>query len=75
MVSVSRYTCSNGYVTYVCAGGECQWGDLPFIKQLMTTCYSLFPVVKYYFTIIPSYSGGQIGLVLASLNEVRCVCV
>ena len=41
----------------------------------MTVCRSLFPVVSYAFTTIPSYCGGQIGFVLASLNMVRCVCV
>lgn len=64
------------YITYVCVcTGECQWGDLPLIKKMMTACHSLFPVVRYSFTTIPSYCGGQVGFVLASLNKVRCVCV
>ena len=64
------------YVTYVCVcTGECQWGDLPLIKKMMTACHSLFPVVRYSFTTIPSYCGGQVGFVLASLNKVRGVCV
>ena len=56
--------------------GECQWSDLPLIKKMMTGCQSLFPVVRYAFTTIPTYPNGQIGMVLASLNMVRlCDCV
>ena len=56
--------------------GECQWSDLPLIKKMMTGCRSLFPVVRYAFTTIPTYPNGQIGMVLASLNMVRlCDCV
>ena len=72
---MSQYTRNHyGYVTYVCVcTGECQWGDLPLIKKMMTACHSLFPVVRYSFTTIPSFCGGQVGFVLASLNKVRCV--
>jgi len=55
--------------------GECQWLDLPLIKTVLTGCRSLFPVVRYAFTTIPTYPSGQIGFVLASLNKVRYVCV
>ena len=55
--------------------GECQWGDLPLIKKMMTACRSLFPVVNYAFTTVPSYCGGQLGFVLASLSKVKRVCV
>ena len=61
----------------VCTG-ECQWGDLPLIKKMMTACRSLFPVVSYAFTTVPSYCGGQVGFVLASLNKVSMyahICV
>ena len=64
------------YITMVT--GECHWSDLPLIKKMMTGCRSLFPVVSYTFTIVPSFCGGQIGFVLASLNKVsvfECVCV
>ena len=64
------------YITMVT--GECHWSDLPLIKKMMTGCRSLFPVVSYAFTIVPSFCGGQIGFVLASWNKVsvcECVCV
>ena len=51
--------------------GECQWSDLPLVKRMMTGCRSLFPVVGYAFTTIPTYPSGQIGMVLASMNKVR----
>ena len=65
-------------ITVTMVAGECQWSDLPLIKKMMTGCRSLFPVVRYAFTTIPTYPNGQIGMVLASLNTVRlcdCVCV
>ena len=45
-------------------------GDLPLIKKMMTACHSLFPVVSYAFTTVPSYCGGQVGFVLATLSKV-----
>ena len=53
--------------------GERQWSDLPLIKKMMTGCQSLFPVVRYAFTTIPTYPNGQIGMVLASINKVRMI--
>ena len=58
-------------ITVTMVTGECQWSDLLLIKKMMTGCRSLFPVVRYAFTTIPTYPNGQIGMVLASLNTVR----
>ena len=61
------------YIFITMVTGECQWSDLPLIKKMMTGCQSLFPVVRYAFTTIPTYPNGQIGMVLASMNKVRVV--
>ena len=59
------------YIIITMVTGECQWSDLPLIKKMMTGCQSLYPVVRYAFTTIPTYPNGQIGMVLASINKVR----
>ena len=59
------------YIIITMVRGKCQWSDLPLIKRMMTGCRSLFPTMRFAFTTIPTYSNGQIGMVLASLNTVR----
>ncbi|CAG8547977.1 2957_t:CDS:2 [Ambispora leptoticha] len=49
--------------------GECQWLHLSLIKEVQTYCRSLFPVVEYAFTTIPTYPSGQIGFMLCCLEE------
>jgi len=49
--------------------GECQWLHLPLITKLQTHCRTLFPVVEYAFTTIPTYPSGQIGFVLCGKGE------
>ena len=61
------------YIIITMVTGECQWSDLPLIKKMMTGCQSLFPIVRYAFTTIPTYPNGQIGMVLASINKVRMI--
>jgi len=45
---------------------ECQWLHIPLIKDVRRYCQSLFPVVEYAFTTIPTYPSGQIGFMLCS---------
>lgn len=51
--------------------GECLWLHLPLIKELNTFTKTLFPVVEYAFTTIPTYPSGQIGFVLCSKDPQR----
>jgi len=49
--------------------GECQWLHLELINQVQTFCRTLFPVVEYAFTTIPTYPSGQIGFMLCGKSE------
>jgi len=51
--------------------GECQWLHLHIIKEVQTYCRSLFPVVEYAYTTIPTYPSGQIGFILCSNDSSR----
>lgn len=51
--------------------GECLWLHLPLIKGLNTFTKTLFPVVEYASTTIPTYPSGQISFVLASKDPQR----
>ncbi|XP_013393578.1 spermidine synthase [Lingula anatina] len=52
----------------VCSQGECLWLDLGLIDNMQKFCRSLYPVVDYGYTTIPTYPSGQIGFTLCSLN-------
>ncbi|XP_070765910.1 spermidine synthase-like [Enoplosus armatus] len=52
----------------LCSQGECQWLDLELIKEMRTFCKTLFPVVEYAYTTVPTYASGQIGFLLCSKN-------
>ncbi|CAG8681274.1 15630_t:CDS:2, partial [Acaulospora morrowiae] len=51
--------------------GECQWLHLNIINEVLTYCRSLFPVVEYAYTTIPTYPSGQIGFILCSNDSSR----
>ncbi|RHZ47145.1 hypothetical protein Glove_590g48 [Diversispora epigaea] len=48
--------------------GECQWLHLHIIAEVQAYCRSLFPIVEYAYTTIPTYPSGQIGFILCSNN-------
>lgn len=52
----------------LCSQGECQWLHLELIKEMRTFCKTLFPVVEYAYTTIPTYPSGQIGFMICSKN-------
>jgi len=52
----------------VCSQGESLWLHLELIKEMQTFCKTLFPVVDYAYSTIPSYPSGQIGFMLCSKN-------
>lgn len=52
----------------ICSQGESLWLHLELIKEMQTFCKTLFPVVDYAYSTIPSYPSGQIGFMLCSTN-------
>ncbi|OWF44828.1 spermidine synthase-like [Mizuhopecten yessoensis] len=52
----------------LCCQGECLWLHLDLIKCMQDFCQSLYPVVDYAYTTIPTYPSGQIGFIICSLN-------
>jgi len=49
--------------------GECQWLHLPLISEVQGHCRTVFKVVDYAFTTIPTYPSGQIGFVLCARDD------
>uniref|UniRef100_H3BAZ5 Spermidine synthase n=1 Tax=Latimeria chalumnae TaxID=7897 RepID=H3BAZ5_LATCH len=52
----------------LCCQGECLWLHLELVKEMTLFCKSMFPVVDYAYSTVPSYPGGQIGFMLCSKN-------
>ncbi|GAA95623.1 uncharacterized protein L969DRAFT_22176 [Mixia osmundae IAM 14324] len=50
---------------------ECIWLHLPLISQLVQDTKTLFPVVEYAYTSIPTYPSGTIGFIVCSLDPKR----
>lgn len=49
-------------------GSENIWLNLGLIKDLKQICKTAFPVVEYTFAAVPTYTSGQLGLLLCSKN-------
>lgn len=49
-----------------CQVSENQWLNLDLIRDLKTTCKTVFPVVEYSYTCVPTYTSGQLGLFVCS---------
>ena len=50
--------------------GECMWLDLDLIARVMKDVQNLFPVARYATASVPTYTSGQIGMVVASKDKV-----
>eukprot|EP00794_Sanderia_malayensis_P015155 gene15155-16713_t len=53
----------------VCVQGESIWLDLPVIKEILTFSKKHYPVVSYAHSLVPTYTCGEIGYILCSLNK------
>jgi len=42
------------------------WLNLPLLNKLKVTCSQVFPVVSYAATCVPTYTSGQLGLVVCA---------
>lgn len=49
--------------------GECMWLHLELIAPMISSCKTLYPVVEYAYTTIPTYPSGQIGFILCGKSE------
>jgi len=49
--------------------GESMWLHKELIGKLITRSRTLYPVVSYAYTCVPTYPSGQIGMILCSKNK------
>lgn len=55
----------------VCSQGGTAWDSLNTVLQTIEHCRKVFPIVNYATVSVPTYTTGQIGFVLGSLNQVN----
>ncbi|VDO12170.1 unnamed protein product [Rodentolepis nana] len=53
----------------ICNQGETLFLDIPVIKQMIGFCKAVFPSVGYAYNIIPTYTSGHLGYVIASKTK------
>ncbi|KAM7541807.1 hypothetical protein Aperf_G00000017037 [Anoplocephala perfoliata] len=53
----------------ICNQGETLFLDIPVIKRLIGFCKEVFPTVGYAYNIIPTYTCGHLGYVVASKTK------
>ncbi|KAH9253564.1 spermidine synthase [Batrachochytrium salamandrivorans] len=53
----------------LCFQSEHVWLHHELIVTLKQRCDTIFPLVRYYSTQVPSYPGGQIGFLLCALDD------
>lgn len=72
IVKGMRLRCIIWWLAFFCfwVTGECQWLHLELIKEMRIFCKTLFPVVEYAYSTIPTYPSGQIGFMLCSKDPV-----
>jgi len=54
---------------FMCSA-ETVWLNLDLIKNMITFCEELFPMVDYARIAVPTYPSGQIGCLMCSVNPV-----
>ncbi|SCV04614.1 LAMI_0H17546g1_1 [Lachancea mirantina] len=59
----------NGTGIVIAQTSENVWLNLQYIKQLMTTAREVFPVVNYCYTTVPTYTSGQLGLIVCGKKQ------
>lgn len=53
----------------ICSQGSTYWHNLRDVRETMLNCKKYFPIVKYATTNVPTYPSGQIGFVIASIDQ------
>jgi spermidine synthase len=54
----------------LCSQVDCVWTNLDFTRDFIKMCKSIYPVVQYINSSVPSFPSGQIGFILASKDKV-----
>ncbi|KAF8770535.1 Spermidine synthase like protein [Argiope bruennichi] len=52
----------------ICSQGESFWFDRKLLSEMIKMCKTIFPVVDYGSSYVPSYPGGQIGYLCCSTS-------
>ncbi|SCU93982.1 LADA_0G05886g1_1 [Lachancea dasiensis] len=52
----------------IAQASENVWLNLDYIRNLIDSAASVFPVAKYCYTTVPTYTSGQLGLVVCAKN-------
>lgn len=53
----------------ICTQAGTYWSNLEQVKNTMSCCRTVFPIVRYGISSVPTYPTGQIGYMLASLDD------
>ena len=53
----------------IAQASENVWLDLKYLTQLVHTAKTVFPNTKYCYTMVPTYTSGQLGLIVCSKDE------
>lgn len=52
-----------------CQVSENQWLNLNLIRDLKKSCKTVFPVVEYSYTCVPTYTSGQLGIFVCAKKD------
>lgn len=52
-----------------CQVSENQWLNLKLIRDLKKACMTVFPVVDYSYTCVPTYTSGQLGIFVCAKDK------
>lgn len=53
----------------IAQSSENVWLDMDYLKNLTATAREVFPNTQYCYTSVPSYTSGQLGLLISSLDK------
>ncbi|CUS24073.1 LAQU0S13e02674g1_1 [Lachancea quebecensis] len=53
----------------IAQASENVWLNLGYIQNLVKTARSVFPKARYCYTTVPTYTSGQLGLIVCAKNE------
>lgn len=53
----------------IAQASENMWLDIDYLQNLVKTGKSVFPNTRYCYTMVPTYTSGQLGLIICSKNQ------
>lgn len=63
------YNCLNDDGIVITQASENVWLNIQLLKDLKSNIKKVFPVVEYCYTMVPTYTSGQLGLMIASKDS------